>query len=84
MDIKEQIKKEAQKNLKKVDTIKDWPKKMDAMKVRKKNPLTEAAFCQKYGFNVSRFNRYKNFKEGALPSDDLMTRINNAFKAERV
>lgn len=54
------------------------------LNTRKENPLSDAAFCQKYEINTPRFNRIKNLKEYPLPSDGIIDGIDRAFTAEGV
>jgi mRNA-degrading endonuclease RelE of RelBE toxin-antitoxin system len=86
MTNEDQILAEAKEKIKKLKKakIKQWTKKLDALKNRKENPIREAEFCRLYGINQSRFNRCKNDKEPSLPSDSFFTLVDNAFKSEGV
>lgn len=73
---------EIQKELDRLAKIKLWAARIEKLKSRKKNPMDEAAFCRKYKFHISHFNRTKNGK--GFPGEDFFNAVEKALKAQRV
>ncbi len=67
---------------KKIEAIKKWSKRLEKLRLRKKDPLSERQFCEKYGMSVAGFNRIKNGIY--IPQKANFNKIEAAFKAERV
>lgn len=67
---------------KRVKGVKSWSRRIDRLKQRNKEPMTEAKFCKKYGFTIEVFNRNKNGI--AFPSKKRFEKIEEALKAEGV
>lgn len=62
--------------------VKKWPKRLKALSKRKGDPLDEAAFCTRYGFEKTGFNRTKNLK--VRIKADRVNPVEAAFAAEGV
>lgn len=78
MSIEEKHKQEKQRKA----LISKWPKRLEKLRTRAKNPLKESEFCDKYGFGRSAFNRAKNLKNFARQS--TVDQIEAAFESEGV
>lgn len=75
----EQKIKQQQDRLKKV---KAWTARIEKLRKRKKNAMSEAQFCRKYGIHPSGFNRNK--KGVSFPTQKTVDRIEEALKSEGV
>jgi len=80
----ERLRAEAKRLNATADKIVRWSKRLSTLRNRKKDPMNEADFCQKYGINKTRFNRIKNLVEKYPPSDDLVRQVENALKDQGV
>ena len=69
-------------DLKRLAKIKRWAERIEKLINRKRNPLSESKFCEKYNLHKSHFNRTKNGH--AFPEDKFFNDVQKAFKAERV
>lgn len=62
--------------------VKSWGARISKLVNRKKNPMSEAAFCEKYGFHTAEFNRHKNGV--TFPRKKAVERVEQALKKEGV
>jgi len=69
-----------------IEEVRGWQPKLDKLAVRKKNPLSESAFCEKRGFHKAAFNRQKKSPETGenIPTPKTVLAVRKAFKAEGV
>ena len=65
-----------------LDKIRLWEKRISILRNRKKNPLTEAAFCRKYNLPIASFNKNKNCIR--LAKQETVDRVEAALKSEGV
>ena len=70
---------EQQNRLKKINR---WPARIDKLRKRKKNPMSESEFCDKHKFHKAWFNRAKN--GGLFPRPKAVLKVEKALKAEGV
>lgn len=67
---------------KRIKTVSKWKGRIDRIINRKKSPMSEAKFCEKYGFHTAAFNRQKNGL--SLPTIKTIEKVDKAFKDEGV
>ena len=75
-------KEKLQAEMNRLKAMELWPKRLEALKTRKKNPKSEAEFCRDHGFIPSNFNRTK--KAGCVPRQKKFDAIEAALRAEGV
>lgn len=78
MTLEEKLEQKKQR----IELIKKWPKRLAKLLKRKEDPLDEAAFCERYGFEKTYFNRMKNLKVGA--KQDKVNAVEEALTKEGV
>lgn len=71
--------KEMQDRLQKV---RSWDRRLERLANRRKNPMSQADFCRKYGFHPAGLSRRKNGKE--FPTPETVEQIERALKKEGV
>ena len=84
MEIEEQIMANAAEQIKKLQMVRKWSARIQKLRDRKQDPLTEVDFCNKYGIHASSFNRHKNLNDDKLPSVKFFEAVENAMKVENV
>lgn len=67
-----------------IELISKWDLRIEALKSRKENPLSESMFCNLYGINKFTFNSIKNGNYPCIPSKKMIAKIEAAFKSEGV
>lgn len=80
----ERLRAEAKRLNATADKIVRWSSRLTKLRTRKKDPMNEADFCQKYGLNITRFNRIKNLVEKYPPSEELVNKIESALEEQGV
>lgn len=70
---------ELQERLKKV---KLWPARIEKLRKRKNNPMSEAEFCRRHKLDPATFNRNKNLID--FPRAKTVLKIEKALKSEGV
>lgn len=61
--------------------IEKWPQRLKRLE-SKDNPLSAAAFCEKYGLSKWQFNRVKNLAK--MPSQEYFEKVEKALRKEGV
>lgn len=61
-----------------------WPQRVEKLRLRRKNPMSEAEFCGKHNIQQAWFNRLKNGRGEPFPSKKSVERIEKALKQEGV
>ncbi len=66
--------------------VEKWDERLTRLATRKKNPLTETAFCDKHGFHKAGLNRNKKSVESGknFPTKKTIEKVEAALKKERV
>lgn len=82
--LEKSIKEKQARDVQALAKVKGWDSRLEALKNRKENPLSESVFCDRYGIHKSRFNSLKNGKTTSLPSFKIINQIENALKSEGV
>jgi len=75
-------KEKLQKKIAQIAAIDKWQKRLDRLKKRKIEPLSEAAFCRKHGISETYFSKMKAGHR--VPKEATFNEIESAFVAEGV
>lgn len=62
--------------------IDKWPQRLGRLESREIKPLSEAAFCEKYGLSKWQFNRVKNLAK--MSSQEYFEKVEKALRKEGV
>lgn len=66
--------------------VSKWEARLDNLATRKKNPMSELAFCEKHGFHRAGLNRNKKSVATGknFPTEKTILKVEAALKKERV
>jgi len=68
--------------LRRLEEIKRLDGRLKKLSTRKTNPMSAAAFCEKYDFNQEHICRLRKLSH--IPNNDLSQRLSDALKKEKV